>query len=387
MADSGNALGDNGCLLIRIDTMTPDSRPLLTFDGLSKAWGERAILDGFSLHVRDGEFITLLGPSGCGKTTLLRLLGGFETADAGRILLGDQDITRLPPHQRPVNTVFQNYALFPHMSVFDNVAYGLRMEGRPRDEIRARVDEALAMVRLADFAQRRPHQLSGGQQQRVAIARAVVKKPRVLLLDEPLSALDYKLRRDMQIELKRLQRDLGITFLFVTHDQEEALSMSDRIVVMREGHVEQIGTPREVYETPASLFVARFVGEANLFRGEVMAQEGDESLRARVEGQDVSLRPRGRQFAAGARVRVMLRPEDLRLSDPALGGAGWRGRVVERNYRGMTLETLIRLDTGLDVLASEFFDESHPDFDYGLGEPVLVNWVPDWEWVLPDDEG
>jgi spermidine/putrescine transport system ATP-binding protein len=367
--------------------MTPDTPPLLRFDDLCKAWGERRILDHFSLQVRDGEFITLLGPSGCGKTTLLRLLGGFETADAGRILLGGEDITRLPPHQRPVNTVFQNYALFPHMNVFDNVAYGLRMEGRPRDEIAQRVRDALSMVRLDGFAERRPHQLSGGQQQRVAIARAVVKKPRVLLLDEPLSALDYKLRRDMQIELKRLQRELGITFLFVTHDQEEALSMSDRIVVMREGHVEQIGTPRDVYETPASLFVARFVGEANLFRGEALAQEGDETLRASVEGREILLRPRGRQFAPGAKLRVMLRPEDLRLSDPALGGAGWRGRVVERNYRGMTLETLIRLDGGLDVLASEFFDESHPDFDYGLGEPVLVNWVPDWEWVLPDDEG
>jgi spermidine/putrescine transport system ATP-binding protein len=298
-------------------------------------------------------------------------------------LFSGQNLLEMPIHQRPINTVFQSYALFPHMSVFDNVAYGLRTEKRPKTEIRERVAAALTMVALTELADRKPHQLSGGQQQRVAIARAVIKRPRLLLLDEPLSALDYKLRKQMQIELKRLQRELGITFVFVTHDQEEALSMSDRVVVIDRGRVQQVGTPRQVYETPANLFVARFVGESNCFAGQVRSVVDEQSVIAEIMGQSCRLRTGGRPLQPGQSIHVLLRPEDMRLKPP--GAVGWPGRIVERNYKGMTLETVIELNAGVWVLANEFFDENDPDFDYGLGEQVTVNWVPDWEWVLPDE--
>jgi spermidine/putrescine transport system ATP-binding protein len=360
---------------------TPE-QTIIQLRGIAKSFDDKCVVAPLDLDIRHGEFLTLLGPSGCGKTTLLRLIGGFERPDSGAILLAGQDITRLPPNQRPVNTVFQSYALFPHMSVFDNVAYGLRAERRPRAEVESRVREALDMVQLGTFATRRPDQLSGGQQQRVAIARAVIKRPRLLLLDEPLSALDYKLRKQMQIELKRIQRELGITFLFVTHDQEEALSMSDRIVVMREGHVEQVGTPRDVYEKPSNLFVARFVGEINVFDAEVTELLGDGRLVGQIEGQRVTLPARNGGFAVGDVLHVLLRPEDLRLLPPDRD-EGFSGEVVERNYKGMTLESVIRLASGHQLLASEFFDEDDPDFDYRLGEKIKVTWVPNWEILLP----
>ena len=355
---------------------------VLQLQGISKSFNDKRIVFPLDLDIRHGEFITLLGPSGCGKTTLLRLIGGFERPDSGTILLAGRDITRLPPNQRPVNTVFQSYALFPHMSVFDNVAYGLRAERRPRAEVQSRVREVLDMVQLGELAGRRPDQLSGGQQQRVAIARAVIKKPRLLLLDEPLSALDYKLRKQMQIELKRIQRELGITFVFVTHDQEEALSMSDRVVVMRAGHVEQIGTPRDVYENPCNLFVAGFVGEINVFDAEVTEVLGDGRLVGQIEGRRITLPARNGGFAVGDALHVLLRPEDLRLLPPERA-EGFSGEVVERNYKGMTLESVIRLESGHQLLASEFFDESDPDFDYRLGERIRVTWVPNWEVLLP----
>lgn len=352
-------------------------------EGLCKQFAGKAVLDGFDLDIHQGEFLTLLGPSGCGKTTLLRLLAGFERPDAGRILLEGEDIGALPPNQRPLNTVFQSYALFPHMTVFQNVAYGLRMEGRPPAEQRQRAMEALEMVQLADYAERRPHQLSGGQQQRVAIARAVVKRPRVLLLDEPLSALDFKLRKTMQLELKRLQRELGITFVFVTHDQDEALSMSDRVVVLNQGHIEQLGTPRQLYEHPSSLFVARFVGDANLLPGEITAVYDDGQIEVALLGQSRRLRRPHFDAVPGQPVQVLLRPEDMRLEAP--GAPGFPGRVLERSYKGSTLDALVRLEAGPDILASEFFDEDYPDFDHQRGEPVSVSWVPLWEWVLPDE--
>ena len=355
---------------------------ILQLQGISKSFADKRVVYPLDLDIRHGEFITLLGPSGCGKTTLLRLIGGFERPDGGTIRLAGQDITRLPPNQRPVNTVFQSYALFPHMSVYDNVAYGLRAERRPRAEVESRVREVLNMVQLGELAGRRPDQLSGGQQQRVAIARAVIKKPRLLLLDEPLSALDYKLRKQMQIELKRIQRELGITFLFVTHDQEEALSMSDRVVVMRAGHVEQIGTPRDVYENPRNLFVARFVGEINVFDAEVTEVLGDGRLVGQIEGRRITLPARKGGFVVGDALHVLLRPEDLRLLPPERE-EGFQGEVVERNYKGMTLESVIRLESGHQLLASEFFDESDPDFDYRLGERIRVTWVPNWEVLLP----
>ncbi len=356
--------------------------PLLTFQRISKSFSGRAVISDLDLSVADGEFLTLLGPSGCGKTTLLRLLAGFEQPDSGELLLDGQAIAALPANQRPINTVFQSYALFPHMSVFDNVAFGLKMQKIPKNEIPRRVTEALRMVQLEGLEQRRPHQLSGGQQQRVAIARAVVNRPKVLLLDECLNALDSKLRKQMQIELKQLQRQLGITFIFVTHDQEEALAMSDRVAVMRDGNIEQLGTPREIYEEPASLFVARFVGEANFFPGSVVADDGSYLL-ADVAGRRCRLNRR-RRYPAGTAVKVLLRPEDLRLYAPAEED-GWPGKIVERTYKGMTLDSVVELDSGLRLLASEFFDEDDPSFDYSIGERVVVRWVENWEVVLPDE--
>ena len=354
---------------------------LLSLKNVSKAFDDKTVLNSLDLDILDGEFITLLGPSGCGKTTLLRLIAGFEQPDTGAVVLSGHDITQAAPEHRPLNTVFQNYALFPHMSVYDNVAYGLKMEKRPKDEIRQRVDDVLAMVQLQDFARRKPHQLSGGQQQRVAIARAVVKRPQLLLLDEPLSALDYKLRRTMQVELKRLQRELGITFVFVTHDQEEALSMSDRVVVLKDGAIQQLGTPREVYERPANLFTARFVGETNLFPGYLTSIE-DAGITLDILGLSRTLQKPGFALRKGEQVNVLLRPEDIRVLAPE-DEKGLAGRIVERNYKGSTLDSVIHLEDGTEVLASEFFDEDDPAFDYKLGEPVRVSWVDGWEWLLP----
>ena len=361
------------------------NQTLLSLRGISKHYGGRAVLKALDLDILDGEFLTLLGPSGCGKTTLLRLLAGFERPDGGSLTLSGQDITPIPPERRPLNTVFQQYALFPHMTVAGNVAYGLRMEKRPAEEIRRRVADVLAMVQLTELAERKPHQLSGGQQQRVAIARAVIKRPKLLLLDEPLSALDYKLRRQMQIELKRLQRELGITFVFVTHDQEEALSMSDRVVVLRDGEVQQLGTPREIYERPSNLFTARFVGETNLFPAVVTAIN-DDRIAVDVRGLVRELRKPAFQVDIGEQVNVLLRPEDIRVLAPD-ADHGFPGKVIERNYKGSTLDSLILLDDGNKVLAREFFDEDDPAFDYSLGEPVRISWVDGWEWMLPAGNG
>ncbi len=364
----------------------PDKAPLLELSHIQKSFQSQRVVDDFSVSIRQGEFFTLLGPSGCGKTTILRLIAGFESPDSGSILLEGHDITRASPVNRPVNTVFQSYALFPHMNVFDNVAFGLRMSGVSSLQIQQRVTEALELVRLPQLAQQKPHQLSGGQQQRVSIARAIVNRPKLLLLDESLSALDRKLRHEMQLELKQLQRQLGITFIFVTHDQEEALSMSDRVLVMRNGQTVQLGTPREMYENPRSLFVARFIGEINEFDAEVLAEIGERRYRVRIAERELSVLSDHRH-AAGDRVHVLLRPEDLRIHylEAASAAEGFAGRVVERNYRGKTLDSVIALDNGQTVLASEFFDEDDPSFDYRINEPVCVKWVDGWEVVLPHE--
>ncbi|CAL1239302.1 spermidine/putrescine ABC transporter ATP-binding protein PotA [Candidatus Methylocalor cossyra] len=363
------------------------SPPVVQFKAVVKHYEGKTVLPGLDFAVAEGEFLTLLGPSGCGKTTVLRLLAGFEAPDAGEVYIDGVCVNGLPPHRRNVNTVFQSYALFPHLTVLDNVAFGLRMKKVPRREALGRAMEALRQVRLAELAGRRPQQLSGGQQQRVALARALVNQPRVLLLDEPLSALDSRLRKEMQFELKKLQQRLGLTFIFVTHDQEEALSMSDRIAVMRAGTIEQIGPPREIYENPANLFVARFVGESNILDGVVTGPAGPGLIAARVEGLDCVLRS-SHAHAAGDRIHVLLRPEDLRLdvlgeTPPPPGRLV--GKVVGKTYKGMTLDTLIELDGGKTLLASEFFDEDDPTFDYTLGQRVAVGWVPNWETVLPAD--
>lgn len=359
---------------------------LVQLDAITKSYGDKTIIENLSLEILDGEFVTLLGPSGCGKTTALRLIAGLEECSEGRIIIGGEDVTHIGAENRHVNTVFQSYALFPHMTVYDNVAYGLVTQGVAKADIEPRVMEALKMVRLEAMAKRKPDQLSGGQQQRIAIARAVVNRPKVLLLDESLSALDYKLRKQMQIELKQLQRRLGITFIFVTHDQEEALSMSDRIMVMNEGKVVQVGSPKAIYETPATRFVAEFIGESNLFAAKVLERTDAKHYRCDISGKEYqvySVEP----LTIGAMVYVLLRPEDLRLEElkDSQQSNCLIGEVIERTYKGMTLDSLIKLENDQFIQVSEFFNEDDPDVDHSLGQRVAVSWVPSWEVVLPYD--
>lgn len=355
--------------------------------GIYKTLHGHEILHDIHLEVREGEFLTLLGPSGCGKTTLLRLISGFEEPSKGHIFIDDKDVSGLPPHQRHVHTVFQSYALFPHMTVFDNIAFGLRCQKVPFAEIKERVADVLKMVKLEKFADRKPSQLSGGQQQRVAIARAAVNRPRVLLLDEPLSALDYRLRKTMQIELKQLQRTLGITFIFVTHDQEEALSMSDRVVVMQEGYIEQIGTPRQVYEEPGTLKVATFIGEVNLFEGEILETNGNKQVTVRVLNKDRAAKY-NRPCQAGEKVHVIIRPEDVRVwnqGEVEDTSDMFTGTVEEVIYKGTTVDLFVRLTNNQLVAATEFFDEDDERLEYKIGEPVWVSWSPGWEVILPHE--
>jgi spermidine/putrescine transport system ATP-binding protein len=362
------------------------SEHLIVIEGVSKAYTDHTILDEVHLTVRSGEFLTLLGPSGCGKTTLLRLIAGLEIPDQGRIYLNGQDVTNWPPNRRHVNTVFQHHALFPHMTVFENIAFGLRCQHLPQNEIEKRVQNILKIVKLEMFAARKPHQLSGGQQQRVAIARAVVNEPLVLLLDEPLSSLDYRLRKNMQMELKQLQRQLGITFIFVTHDQEEALSMSDRIAIIQHGSLEQVGTPREIYEEPRNLNVAQFIGEVNIFDTEILKSEPT-SLTVKIEGRILHLNNR-KGITQDQSVYTLIRPEDIKVWDetevtdtenmlPAI--------VEEVIYKGCTVDLLIRLPSNKLIMATQFFDEDDDKLDYTQNEKVWVEWYPGWEVLLPHE--
>ncbi len=325
---------------------------MIEIESVTKRFGDFTAVGDVSLTVRAGEFLTLLGPSGCGKTTLLRMLSGFETPDAGAIRIAGADVTHLPPYRRNVNQVFQSYALFPHLSVRDNIAFGLRMQKTPRDEARRRVAEVVDLVALGGFEDRMPHQLSGGQRQRVALARAIVPNPSVLLLDEPLSALDAKLRKQMQVELKRLQKRLGMTFVFVTHDQEEALTMSDRVVVLDRGRIVQSGTPIEIYHRPGNAFVADFIGEANLLRVDLLAREAGAGL-VRTEG-GLELRVPLTAWPGDARRALLLvRPEKLCVSKRPIEGAEnlFEATITEEIFQGAFDHLLLRTDAGATLSA------------------------------------
>jgi putative spermidine/putrescine transport system ATP-binding protein len=344
--------------LTEADPEKKKSQPALRIEGVRKNYGQVVAVAGVDLVVEEGEFFTLLGPSGSGKTTLLRLIAGFERPDSGRIHLGGRDVTSLPPYLRDTNTVFQDYALFPHMSVAENIGYGLRVKGVPGPEREKRVQRALDMVRLSALGRRRPNQLSGGQRQRVALARAVINEPEVLLLDEPLGALDLKLRQEMQIELKHIQKEVGITFVYVTHDQEEALTMSDRVAVMANGQIEQIGTPVEVYEQPASEFVAGFIGISN-----VLLRDG---------------------------VRFVVRPEKIRmLAEGEQAPSGMTvesGHVEEVIYLGVSTRYLVRLDRGEQLVAVRQNMDALGDARKFEGRPVRLAWTPDHTYVLHQRE-
>jgi spermidine/putrescine transport system ATP-binding protein len=349
----------------------------VVLESVSKSFDDVTAVDDVSLEIGSGEFFSLLGPSGCGKTTTLRMIAGFERPDAGRIVIGDADVTEVPPHQRPVNTVFQSYALFPHLSVEQNVGFGLRFKDTATEEKRLRVAEALELVRLGGFGQRRPHQLSGGQQQRVALARALVLSPSVLLLDEPLGALDAKLRRELQVELKSIQREIGITFLYVTHDQEEALTMSDRLAVMAGGKVEQLGAPRDVYERPETAFVADFLGVSNLMRGRVLDGR-------RVDIGGVTLTATQGEAHAGV-VRLTIRPERVRIEPPSSEGENRVPATIERFvYLGSTTQVFVALPGGDRVQA--LVANSGDVEEYDVGAAVTAHLPADALRILADDE-
>ncbi|MCC5970237.1 MAG: ABC transporter ATP-binding protein [Pararhodobacter sp.] len=337
-----------------------------------KRYGDFTALKTISLSIQDNEFFTLLGPSGCGKTTLLRMIAGFEDVTEGAIYLHGKEIAKLPPNKRPVNTVFQNYALFPHLSVLDNVGFGLEMLGRSRTQARARAGEMLELVQLSQFAHRKPAQLSGGQQQRVALARALAPQPKVLLLDEPLSALDLKLRKAMQIELKHLQRETGITFIFVTHDQEEALTMSDRIAVMSSGELQQLGNARDIYEHPRNMFVADFIGETNLLAVTVDRIEAGRAQCHLGGGQSLGC-DAVEGVGAGAKVHLSIRPERLFLTDTTPEGEGLTGRVVENIYIGTDIASLVDLDVGFRVTIRTSNSERGAKRLFEPGAQVVVN--------------
>jgi putrescine transport system ATP-binding protein len=359
--------------------------PLLRIEAVVKRFGGFRAVDRLSLDIRAGEFFALLGPSGCGKTTLLRMLAGFETPDEGRILLDGRDIAQILPHRRPVNMMFQNYALFPHLTVRDNIGFGLKRAGMPRPQIDARVAEMVALVKLEGLEKRKPDQLSGGQKQRVALARSLARRPQVLLLDEPLAALDKKLRESTQLELMELQRRLGMTFVIVTHDQEEAMTMADRIGVMDQGRLEQVATPRELYEAPGSRWVAEFVGDVNIFEGQLESREASRLMISTKDAGTIAV-AEPRHAITKAVVCVAIRPEKVKLSrrGPVSDAINARainrleGTVTDVGYLGGVTSYKVKLDSGA-VIRSSMANTARIDIDaYSASQRVVA-------WFTPDD--
>ncbi len=389
LAGTGTAAAAAPAAAVPPDTGGGTSRlPAIELAGVVKKFHARGevvtAVDAIDLQIGEGEFFSLLGPSGCGKTTTMRMIAGFEEPTRGEIRLHGQDVTGIPPNKRDVNMVFQSYALFPHMSVFENVAFGLRRKRVPRSDITRKVGEMLEIVDLGGRGERRPRELSGGQQQRVALARALVNRPRALLLDEPLGALDLKLRQAMQVELKRIQREVGITFVYVTHDQNEALTMSDRIAVMNEGRIEQLGSPREIYEHPRSRFVAGFIGTSNLLTGTVSRVAAGQAV---IEVSDaerivVPLRE-GLTASPGSPLELTVRPEKIELSaaPPASGGCALRGTVTEVVYLGTSTNFAVTTTTGADMVVFQQNSAAARQLA-ARGDSIWLSWLPQHSYPI-----
>ena len=352
-----------------------------------KKFGEAVAVDRINLEVRDGEFFSLLGPSGCGKTTTLRMIGGFEQPTSGLIELQGHDVTWLPPFKRNVNTVFQNYALFPHLTIFENVAFGRRRKNVRDSEIKSRVTEMLELVERPGYERRKPTQISGGQAQRVALARALINRPAVLLLDEPLGALDLKLRKQMQVELKRIQQEVGITFIYVTHDQEEAMTMSDRIAVMNKGRYEQLGDPESLYERPATRFVAGFLGVSNLLPATVVG--GDDRYSAAKLRDDSAIRVPKALVDGATAVQVGVRPEKIRLTEPTVeapaGHNRLNGVIRDASYLGVSTQYLVDSPSGSLTVYEQNVERATRAELWSRGEAVQLSWAPDHSFVVPAD--
>ena len=367
-----------------VDAST-SARGDLILKNLTKSYGDFNAVDDLSLVIPKGSFFALLGPSGCGKTTTLRMVAGLEEPTAGSIFVGETDITDMKPYRRPVNTVFQNYALFPHLSIFENIAFGLRRRGISDAEVKTAVDKVLNLVELPQLATRKPNQLSGGQQQRIAVARAIVNRPALLLLDEPLGALDLKLRRQMQIELKWIQTEIGITFVHVTHDQEEAMTMADTIAVMNKGKIEQMGTPEELYDSPKTAFVANFLGQSNLIPGEVSGSDGD-NLIVDLFGTKVAV-PKARSSARGNSALVGVRPEKFRIAAEGKSTHGnvlTGGVVSDVSYIGVSTQYQVEMPWGKEVMVFEQNDDEEEMLRKGA--KVVLSWEPIFTFALDGSE-